>query len=265
MASSPLERILAGVREELKERKAAASFDKVAERARRNVRMRGFREGLRDAPGIIAEVKRASPSKGWIRKELDAAETARAYARGGACAVSILTENRFFVGSLADLASASDACGSVPALRKDFLLDEYMIAESRAWGADLVLLIVAVLGEATERMIRTAAEYGMEALVEGHDEAEMELSVRSGAAIIGINNRDLATLRVDLDTSRRLLPLAPRDAVKVVESGISSPGDVREFCGLGADAFLVGETLVRSGDPEEAVRKMTGKLRRSTA
>jgi indole-3-glycerol phosphate synthase len=150
-------------------------------------------------------------------------------------------------------------------LRKDFILDEYMIAESRAFGADLVLLIVAVLGEETKGMIRTAAGFGMEALVEVHDEAEMELAIRSGATIIGINNRDLATLRVDLETSRRLLPLAPRNAVKVVESGISSPGDVRGYCALGADAFLVGETLVRSGDPEEAVRKMKGELRRSTA
>lgn len=262
---SPLERILAGVREELEARKAAASPADVAEQARRNVRRRGLRAVPGEAPGIIAEIKRASPSKGWIRKELDAAETARAYARGGACAVSILTENRFFGGSLADLRSASDACGSVPALRKDFLLDEYMIAESRAWGADLVLLIVAILGEETERMIRTAAGYGMEALVEVHDEAEMELAVRSGAAIIGINNRDLSTLRVDLDTSRRLLPLAPRDAVKVVESGISSPEDVRRFQALGADAFLVGEALVRRGDPEEAVRRMKEETRRSTA
>ena len=140
-----------------------------------------------------------------------------------------------------------------------------MIAESRAFGADLVLLIVAVLGEETERMIQTAARYGMEALVEVHDEAELALAVRAGATIIGINNRDLSTLRVDLDISRRLLPLAPRDAVKVVESGISSPDDVRRFHALGADAFLVGEMLVRSGDAEEAVRSLTGKLRRSTA
>lgn len=263
--ASHLDRILAGVREDLEARKAAAPPSDVAERARRNVRRRVFRAGPGEAPGIIAEIKRASPSKGWIRKELDAAETARAYARGGACAVSVLTENRFFGGSLADLASASDACGSIPVLRKDFLLDEYMIAESRAWGADIVLLIVAVLGEGTEGMIRTAAGYGMEALVEVHDEAEMELAVRAGAAIIGINNRSLSTLRVDLDTSRRLLPLAPRDAVKVVESGISSPDEVLRFHALGADAFLVGETLVRSGDAEEAVRSLTGKLRRSTA
>lgn len=263
--ASHLQRILAGVREDLGERKASAPLADVASRADRNGRRRLLREGLSDAPGIIAEIKRASPSKGWIRKDLDAAETARAYARGGACAVSVLTERRFFGGSLEDLRAASDACGTIPALRKDFVLDEYMIAESRACGADLVLLIVAVLGEETERMIRTASRYGMEALVEVHDEAELDVAVRSGATIIGINNRDLATLRVDLDTARRLLPLAPRDAVKVVESGISSRGEVRRFHALGADAFLIGESLARSGNAEEAVRGMKDISSRSTA
>jgi indole-3-glycerol phosphate synthase len=263
--ASHLERILSGVREELEARRAIAPFTDVADRAGRNVRRRDLRERLKDPPGIIAEIKRASPSKGWIRKDLDAAETARAYARGGACAVSVLTEGRFFRGSLADLSSASDACGTVPALRKDFLLDEYMIAESRAHGADLVLLIVAVLGKETERMIRAAAKFGMEALVEVHNEKEMELAAGAGATIIGINNRDLSTLRVDLDTSRRLLPLAPRNTVKVVESGISSPSEVRRFHALGADAFLIGETLVRSGDPGEAVQTIKGINSRHSA
>lgn len=262
---TPLEAILAGVREDLKARKSAVPLPEVTARAGQNVRRRTLGAGPGEGPGIIAEIKRASPSKGWLRKELDAAETARAYVRGGACAVSVLTERRWFGGSLDDLRRASDACGTVPALRKDFLLDEYMIAESRAHGADLVLLIVAVLGEETERMIRAAAGFGMQALVEVHDEAEMNIAIRAGAAIIGINNRDLATLRVDLDTSRRLLPLAPRGAVKVVESGISSADDVERFRALGADVFLVGETLMRSGDAEEAVRTLAGKAGRSTA
>jgi indole-3-glycerol phosphate synthase len=260
-----LEMILDGVRKDLEARKAAVPYADVAARARRNERRRDLRDRLKDGPGIIAEVKRASPSRGWIRKGLDAAETARAYVRGGACAVSVLTEGRFFGGSLADLSAAGDACGTVPALRKDFLLDEYMIAESRAFGADLVLLIVAVLGEETGSMIRKAAEFGMEALVEVHDEGEMELAAGAGAAIIGINNRDLKTLRVDLETSRRLLPLAPGNSVKVVESGITSPAQVRRFYEAGADAFLVGETLVRSEDPGEAVRTLRGITRRNTA
>jgi indole-3-glycerol phosphate synthase len=263
--ASHLEKILSGVRAELEARKAAAPFADVAERARQNARRRDIRDGLKEAPGIIAEIKRASPSRGWIRKDLDAAETARAYVRGGACAVSVLTEGRFFGGSLADLSSASRACGTVPALRKDFILDEYMIAESRAHGADLVLLIVAVLGKDTGRMIRAAGEFGLEALVEVHDEEEMKLAAGAGATIIGINNRDLSTLRVDPETSRRLLPLAPKNAVKVVESGISSPDQVRRFHALGADAFLVGEALVRSGDPGEAVRTIMGKSSRHTA
>jgi indole-3-glycerol phosphate synthase len=260
-----LEMILDGVRKDLEARKSAVPYADVAARARRNERRRDLRDRLKDGPGIIAEVKRASPSRGWIRKGLDAAETARAYVRGGACAVSVLTEGRFFGGSLADLSAAGDACGTVPALRKDFLLDEYMIAESRAFGADLVLLIVAVLGEETGSMIRKAAEFGMEALVEVHDEGEMELAAGAGAAIIGINNRDLKTLRVDLETSRRLLPLAPGNSVKVVESGITSPAQVRRFYEAGADAFLVGETLVRSEDPGEAVRTLRGITRRNTA
>ncbi|HZW36277.1 MAG: indole-3-glycerol phosphate synthase TrpC [Deltaproteobacteria bacterium] len=260
-----LERILSAVREDLEARKASDPFADIAERAMRNVRRRAIRRGPGVPPGIIAEIKRASPSRGWIRKDLDAAETARAYVRGGACAVSVLTEGRFFGGSLADLSSASAACGGVPALRKDFLLDDYMIAESRAHGADLVLLIVAVLGKETGRMLRSARTFGMEALVEVHDEAEMELAAEAGASVIGINNRNLATLKVDLDTSRRLLPLAPEGAMKVVESGISSPEEVRRLHALGADAFLVGEALVRAGDPEEAVRRIRENTSRRTA
>ncbi len=263
--ASHLERILSGVREELQSRKAAESFGEVSERARRNVRRRDIRDGLKEGPGVIAEIKRASPSKGWIRRDLDAAETARAYARAGACAVSVLTEGRFFGGSLADLSSASEACGTVPVLRKDFILDEYMVAESRAHGADIVLLIVAVLGKETGRMIRAASEFGLEALVEVHDEEEMEIAAGAGAAIVGINNRDLSTLRVDPETSRRLLPLAPGTALKVVESGISSPDEVRRFHAMGADAFLVGEALVRSGDPGESLRMILGKSSRHTA
>lgn len=260
-----LDRILRGVREELENRKAALPFAEAEIRAGRLHPRRDIRRGLADGPGIIAEIKRASPSRGWIRKELDAAATARAYARGGACAVSVLTEGRFFGGSLADLSEASGACGSVPALRKDFVLDEYMLAESRAFGADLVLLIVAVLGEETARMVRAASGYGMEALVEVHDEVEMEIAARSGATLIGINNRDLKTLRVDLATSARLLPLAPEGALKIVESGISSASEVRRFRAMGADAFLVGESLVGSADPAGAIRALQGKVHHTGA
>jgi len=251
-----LARIVSAVREELAERKAAVPFLKIADKARADLSRRDIRNFLGEGPGIIAEIKRASPSRGWIRKDLDAAGIARSYVSGGACAVSVLTENRFFGGTLRDLSEARDACGDLPVLRKDFVLDEYMVVESRAHGADLVLLIVAVLGEKTPEMIRMATEYGMEALVEVHDEEEMEIAIGSGATIVGINNRDLTSLRVDLNTAARLLPQAPPGTVKVVESGISSPTDVMRFHDIGADAFLVGEAIVRSPDAAEAIRKL---------
>lgn len=256
MSSHHLRAIVSAVSEDLEKRKAAVPFSEIVGSARANLRRREIRRYLEDGPGIIAEIKRASPSLGWIRRELDAAETARAYASGGACAVSVLTENRFFGGSLRDLSEASAACGDLPVLRKDFLLDEYMLAESRANGADLILLIVAVLGERTGEMVRLAAAYGLEALVEVHDEKEMETAARGGATMIGINNRNLASLSVDLDTAARLLPLAPPGTVKVVESGISSRADVVRFRELGADAFLVGESIVRSANAEETIRKL---------
>ena len=259
MAPTHLERIVAGVREDLGARKAAAPFSDVVARGRANSRRRDLRARLGDGPGVIAEIKRASPSRGWIRRDLDAAGAARVYAEARACAVSVLTEGRRFGGSLADLEAASGACGPVPVLRKDFVLDEYMLAESRAFGADLVLLMVSVLGDATAGMVALARRHGLEPLVEVHDERELEIAAASGAAVVGINNRDLATLRVDLSVSARLLPLAPPGAIKVVESGIATRDDVLRFRALGADAFLVGEALVRSADPGEAVRILTGR------
>ncbi len=259
MGATHLDRIVAGVREDLAARKAATPLGDLVARARANVMRRDIRARLADGPGIIAEIKRASPSRGWIRKDLDAPATARAYMRAGACAVSVLTEGRCFGGSLADLEGASAASGTTPVLRKDFILDEYMLAEARAFGADLVLLMVSVLGDATAGMASLAREYGLEPLVEVHDAAEMEVAASAGATVVGINNRDLATLRVDLSVSERLLPLAPAGAVKVVESGIATREDVLRFCSLGADAFLVGEALVRSESPEDAVRRLAGR------
>lgn len=251
-----LARIVSAVREELAERKAAVPFPEIADKARADLRRRDIRNFLGEGPGIIAEIKRASPSRGWIRKDLDAAEIARSYVSGGACAVSVLTENRFFGGTLRDLSEARAACGDLPVLRKDFVLDEYMLAESRVNGADLVLLIVAVLGRKTAEMVRRAAEYGLESLVEVHDEEEMRVAAESGATIVGINNRDLASLRVDPDTAARLLPLSPPGVLKVVESGISSHAEVKRYYDMGADAFLVGEAIVRSPDAAETIRML---------
>jgi indole-3-glycerol phosphate synthase len=254
-----LDAILADVRGALAARKAVAPYRVVADGAARNRTRREIRRFLANGPGIIAEIKRASPSRGWIRRDLDAGLAALRYVRAGACGVSVLTEKRHFGGSLADLARASAFAGLVPVLRKDFILDEYMLAESRACGADLVLLIAAVLGEETPRMVRLAAAYGLEALVEVHDEEEMAIARRSGATIIGINNRNLSTLAVDLSISERLLPLVPSGAVAVVESGISRASEVRRFAALGARALLVGESIVAACDPEKVIGELTGR------
>ena len=255
--STHLDAIVAGVREDLELRKAAVPFEVISRRAMAVVRRNRLRDSLQAGrPGIIAEIKRASPSRGWIRPDLDAVATGRAYAEAGASAISVLTEGRRFGGSLSDLEAVSAAVPGTPVLRKDFILDEYMIAEARAFGADLVLLMVSVLGERTRVMLELAGRYGLDAMVEVHDEAELSVAIGSGAGIIGINNRNLKTLAVDLATSERMLPLIPAGIVRVVESGISSPGEVRHLSGLGADCFLVGETLVKSGDPGAGIRRL---------
>lgn len=212
-----------------------------------------------EGPGIIAEIKRASPSRGWIRRDLDAVATAGSYLAGGAWAVSVLTEGRSFGGSLSDLADIRSAFPGAILLRKDFVLDDYMLAESRAHGADLVLLMVSVLGERTGEMAALAAARSLEPLVEARDAAEIAIAVRSGARLIGINNRNLETLTVDLSTGARLLPLLPAGVIPVVESGISTAEQVRMFHGAGARLFLIGESLAGSKDPADTIRGYMGK------
>jgi indole-3-glycerol phosphate synthase len=209
--------------------------------------------------GIIAEVKRASPSRGWIRRDLDAAAAAGAYLAGGAWAVSVLTETRCFGGSLGDLSAVRAAFPEAILLRKDFLLDEYMLLESRAYGADLVLLMVSVLGERTGAMVASALEHRLEPLVEARDAGEIAVAVRSGARLVGVNNRDLDTLSVDLSVGERLLPLLPEGVHPVVESGISSPEQVRRFVKAGARLFLIGESLSSAPDPAVAIRRYMGE------
>lgn len=257
--STHLDALVAGVAQDLEARKKAVSFEEIVARAGANKRKRSFRAKLAGRTGIIAEIKRASPSRGWIRQDLDAAATARAYAEGGASAISVLTEGRKFGGSLRDLEAASAASGDVPVLRKDFVLDEYMLAEARAHGADLVLLMVNVLGDRTGGLLRAAERFGLDALVEVHDEEELGVALAAGASIVGINNRNLKTLEVDLGTSGRLLPAIPGGTIKVVESGISSPDEVSQLAALGADAFLVGETLVRAANPASEIRRLLSR------
>ena len=256
---SHLDRILSGVREELLLRKSRVPFGDLLRKEEERGPARDLLRTIPEGPGIIAEIKRASPSRGWIRRDLDAVATAAAYLEGGAWAVSILTEARSFGGSLADLSDVRAAFPAATLLRKDFVLDEYMLAESRAHGADLVLLMVSVLGGRTVEMTALARKHRLEPLVEARDAAEIAAAVRSGARLIGINNRDLSTLRVDLSTGERLLPLLPPGAYPVVESGISRADQVRRFHKAGARLFLVGESLAGCKDPADTIRRYMGK------
>ena len=243
--------------------KAQVSLEQMrtmANRARLGSRPHAFASALDDADkiNIIAEFKRRSPSKGEIRGDADPAATARAYESAGAAAVSVLTEEDYFGGSLDDLRAARKAI-SLPVLRKDFIADEYQVYESAAAGADAVLLIVAALDdESLVRLRRIAeAELGMDALVEVHTPAEMKQAAECGAKVIGVNNRDLQTFEVSLETSVQLAQLAPDGAVLICESGIGSAADIRRLRAIGYRGFLIGESLMRADDPEVALRGFT--------
>lgn len=255
--SSVLERILATKREEVaarrRERPVAALRDVPMYAEAR----RGFRHAVGSHVGrtVIAEIKRASPSRGTLRPDADAAEMARAYARGGAAAVSVLTDGPFFRGELADVEAARRAVG-LPLLRKDFIVDPYQVEEARAAGADAVLIIVAATdpGQRAE-LLAAAAGAGLDALVEVHDEAELAAAVSESANLIGINNRDLRTFETTLATSERLLPQVPAGVVAVCESGLRSAADMARLEALGARGFLVGEALIEAPDPEGRLRE----------
>ncbi len=210
----------------------------------------------RERRALIAEIKRKSPSKGELSPSLDAGKLARAYEMGGAFAVSCLVEPDYFGGGLKDLDAARNAI-SIPLLYKDFVIDPYQVWQARAHGADMVLLIVALLGEKVGNYLAIAEEAGIQALVEVHDEKEAEAAVRAGATLIGVNNRDLKTFAVDLGVSERIIPSLPHGVTAVAESGIFTTADAARLEEAGAAAFLVGESLVKSGDPEGAVRKLS--------
>lgn len=256
---SVLDEIVAGVRTDLTARQAATSEADLRAALADVDPPRDPMPALR-APGssVIAEVKRRSPSKGDLAAIDDPAALARQYAAGGAAAISVLTEQRRFGGSLDDL-RAVRAAVDVPVLRKDFVVEPYQVLEARAAGADLVLLIVAALDDDLLRRLHDQArELGLAVLVEVHDEPEAERAVALGAELVGVNARDLKTLDVDQDAFGRLAPQIPDDRVKVAESGIFGPADVERYVAEGARAVLVGEALVKDGDPEAAVRAMTG-------
>lgn len=210
---------------------------------------------------VISEVKRASPSKGLLLPDLDPAELARQYEAGGAACLSVLTDVEFFQGSPADLAAARGAC-SLPVLRKDFTVDARDVCDARVMGADCVLLIAAALDQAElESFLALARRIGLDALVEIHDEPELERAVAAGADLVGVNQRDLLTFRVDTARAVRMAPQMPAGVVRVAESGITGPADARTLAAAGYHAVLVGEHLVTSGDPAAGVAALRAAAR----
>ena len=259
--SGILTQICGDKRDHVAARKQSHPLSVVEQAAREMGPARGFATSLKSVVddgkyGLIAEIKRASPSKGLIRADFDPAHLARAYQAGGAVCLSVLTDGPYFEGSDADLIEARSAV-DLPVLRKDFMLDPYQIAESRALGADCVLLIMAALddGQAQE-LEATAMEYGLDVLVEVHDGAELARALKLKSPLIGINNRNLDTFEVDLAVTESLLGNIPSDRLVVSESGLAEPADLARLSDSGVNCFLIGESLMRQDDVEAATRTL---------
>ena len=256
-----LDRIVADKRGELAAARAATPLAELRSRAAEAPAIRDFRAALRTpGVGVIAEVKKASPSRGVLRPDFDHVGLAERYAEAGACAMSVLTDEAHFQGTLDHLAAIREALpDGPPLLRKDFLFDEYQLYEARASGADALLLITAILEPSLLRdLITQVQSLGITALVEVHDEAEVEQALTADAEVIGVNNRDLRTFEVDLATTERLRPLVPRDRLFVAESGIFTREHVQRMAACGVDAVLIGEALVTTPDPGAKLRELLG-------
>lgn len=258
---SVLKRIIAYKRDEVAVRKTQLSQSDIDAAIRTRTQPRGFRLALlqQTGPALIAEIKKASPSKGLIRADFDPSFLARAYADGGAACLSVLTDAPSFQGHEDFLIAARKAC-ALPVLRKDFMIDEWQVAESRSIGADAILIIMAAVDDALASDLNDAADaFGMDALVEVHDEAELGRALRLGFKLIGVNNRSLATFETDLTITERLAKLTPTDVVLVAESGIVTHADVERLQTAGARGFLVGESLMRQDDVKTATRSLLGR------
>jgi indole-3-glycerol phosphate synthase len=256
-----LERILEVKAEEIADAKNTVSAAEMRRRAEEARKPRDFAGALRRSitaglPAVIAEIKKASPSKGVLRERFDPAAIARSYAEHGAACLSVLTDKRFFQGGAEDLSKARDAC-VLPVLRKDFIIEPYQVYESRALGADCILLIVAALNLPRMRELEAAAQsLGMAVLVEVHDRAELDRALELATPLIGINNRDLRTFDTRLETTLRLSPLVPAPRIAVTESGVHTPEHVHRLRTGGIRAFLVGEAFMRAPDPGLALEQL---------
>ncbi len=258
--SNVLERICAEKQEFVERAKAARPVEQVRADAEAASPPRGFAKALRSASadgyGLISEIKRASPSKGLIREDFDPATLAKAYESGGATCLSVLTDEPYFQGCSDHLIAARGAVG-MPALRKDFMVDPYQIVEARALGADCILLIMAALTDSQASEFEALAyDYGMDVLIEIHNEEELERALKLASPLIGVNNRNLKTLETSLDTTERLAPHVPADRILVCESGLYTPEDLARMAAVGARCFLIGESLMRQDDVSAAVRTL---------
>ena len=262
-AADILDQIVTRTRLKVAERQMRLPLEKILAQSQTRRPRRPFGAALaaEGGPQVIAEFKRRSPSRGVIREDLQVVHVAHAYQQGGAAALSVLTEPEWFGGSIEDLRQAR-AATRVPVLRKDFIVDAYQIWESWQAEADAILLIVAALSDnQLARLMQTATQANLEALVEVHDEDELTRALAVGASIVGVNNRDLRTLHVDLATSLKLAPRIPDGVVSVAESGIRSAEDVRRLSDAGFDAFLIGEQLMSAPNPGQALSELIGAAR----